>query len=257
VKLGRLPRTFDPRIPHLSAILAGHPKPPAPAAIDYTKNGTARLPSELGMFLNNKLQNCSCAAYYHARQVWTFHANGKPITESDSDVKLLYEQACGYQPSQPGEGPAASVQHVLRFLHKQGAPLGAQGRKRERTLAYLEVDPRNTDDVKRTIADCGVAYIGLNVPENVLPADGDPPKIWTVDPKKSKIIEGHAVVLPGYDEAGAILISWGRFYRMTWEFFHQYVDEVYAIADHAWIGAKKRTPAGLTLPQLEALMKYV
>jgi hypothetical protein len=27
----------------------------------------------------------------------------------------------------------------------------------------VEVDPRNIDDVKRTIHDCGVAYIGFNV----------------------------------------------------------------------------------------------
>ena len=256
-KLGRLPRAFDPRIPHLSATMAGRRRPPPPAAVDYTKSARSRLPAELGMLLNDKLQNCTCAAYYHARQVWTFHAKGAPVTENDSDVKLLYEEACGYKPSEPGEGPGGVVQHVLRFLHKDGAPIGTGGGKRDKTVAYLEVDPRSTDDVKRTIADCGVAYVGLNLPQNVLPHEAEVPKVWTLDPKRSKIVEGHAVVLPGYDESGAIVISWGKFYWMTWEFFHEYVDEVYAIADDAWVTATKRTPAGLSLPQLAELMRYV
>jgi hypothetical protein len=62
-------------------------------------------------------------------------------------------------------------------------------------------------------------------------------------------------VLCAYDEDGATLISWGRIFTMTWDFFSKYVDEVYAIADRAWIDAKHRTPAGLTLPELESLMR--
>jgi hypothetical protein len=255
-KLGRLPRAFDPRIPHLSAAIAGKLQAPPPAAVDHTKHATAKLPHDLGMMLNNKLLNCTCAAYYHARQVWSFQTTGAAATVPNSDVELLYEQACGFKPAAGGEGPGGVAQHVLRFLHNDGAPLGG-GKHRERILAYLEVDPRHIDDVKRTIADCGVAYVGLNIPQNVVPKEREVPALWTVDPKKQKIVEGHAVVLPGYDAEGAIVISWGRSYKMTWEFFSKYVDEVYAIADRAWVDAKKQTPGGLSVPELEALMRYL
>ena len=96
-KLGRLHRSYDPRIPHLSALLAGKTLPPPPAQVDYTKG----MPTNLGMMLNNTLGDCTCAAVYHAIQVWTFNATkGKSMeTEPDSDVEKLYELACGYKPS--------------------------------------------------------------------------------------------------------------------------------------------------------------
>jgi hypothetical protein len=250
-KLGRNPRTFDPRVPHLSALLAGQSPPPPPPSVDYTQG----MPADFGIMLNNTLGDCTCAAYYHARQVWTFHS-GKEVTEPDSDVEALYEQACGYKPTQPGEGPGGNEQHVLTFLHKTGAPIGPSGQQRDKIAAFVEIDPRNTDDVKRTIVELGLVYIGLNVPQNILPTDGDPPAIWTVAPDKPKIVGGHAVVLPGYDPSGAIVISWGQKYTMTWEFFATYVDEVYGITDAAWTqnGGKL---AGLTAAQLTQQMQYL
>jgi hypothetical protein len=63
------------------------------------------------------------------------------------------------------------------------------------------------------------------------------------------------VILAGYDAKGARVISWGQYYTMTWAFFGQFVDEVYAIADVSWIEAKGMSPGGLTLAQLETQMK--
>ena len=42
---------------------------------------------------------------------------------------------------------------------------------------------------------------------------------------------------------------------MTWKFFGEYVEEVYAIADHAWIAATGKTPGGLTLKELDTQMR--
>jgi len=249
-RLGRTPRTFDPRIPHLSAILAGKPPPPPPLSVDWTAN----MPKAFGMMLNDTLGDCTCAAVYHARQVWSFNASGKEITEPDADVRQLYIQACGYNPKTPGEGPGGNEQHVLKYLLRTGMPAGPAGQSRDKISAFVEVDPRNLDDVRRTIADCGVAYIGFNVPQSIMPPGGAPPAVWVVDHAHSQIVGGHAVVLPGYDSVGPKVISWGQLYTMTWEFFATYVDEVYAIADDAWIGAKATTPGGLSLAELEAQM---
>ena len=73
VKFGRLHRTYDPRIPHLSALLAGQVPPPPPPSIDWTKG----MPANLGMMLNDTLGDCTCAAVYHAIQVWTYNSNKK------------------------------------------------------------------------------------------------------------------------------------------------------------------------------------
>lgn len=251
VRLGRLHRSYNPRVPHLSAFLSGQTLAPPPASVDYL----SKMPAELGVMANDTLGDCTCAAFYHARQVWTFNAEGTMITEPDPDVVKLYTLACGYNPRVSGEGPGGNEQHVLTYLLKTGAPTGPKGASKHKISAFLEVDARNTDDVKRTIVDCGVAYIGFNVPANIMPAGREPPAVWTVDKSKPKIVGGHAVVLAGYDASGAHLISWGQKYTMTWEFFATYVDETYAIADSTWFTSKGTTPGGLSLEELEAQMK--
>jgi len=250
-KLGRTPRAYDPRIPHLSALLAGKHIPPPPPSVNYT----AKMPPAFGMMLNDTLGDCTCAAVYHAIQVWSFNAQGAEVTEPDKDVEQLYIQACGYDPKKGGEGPGGNEQHVLEYILNNGAPFGPAGKQRHKILGFVEVDPRQIDDVKSTINDCGVAYIGFNVPQSVLPPNAEPPAVWTVDPKNSKIIGGHAVVLPGYDADGAIVISWGQIYKMTWQFFSKFVDEVYGIADAEWVAKTGKTPAGMSLAELEAQMQ--
>ena len=250
-KLGRLHRTYDPRVPHLSALLAGQSLVPPPASVDYTKG----MPANLGMMLNDTLGDCTCAAVYHAIQVWTFNTGGKMATQPDSDVEKLYIQACGYNPRVGGEGPGGNEQHVLTFLLRTGAPFGPKGTNRHKIAAFVEVDPRNVDDVKRTINDCGLAYIGFNVPQSVQPPGEPPPAVWDYVPAHSKILGGHAVVLAGYNSKGARVISWGQYYTMTWEFFAHFVDEVYAIADSDWVESTGKTPAGMTVDQLEAQMQ--
>jgi len=251
-KLGRLPRTFEPGVPHMSALTAGQVLPPPPPEKDWTKG----MPANLGMMLNDTLGDCTCAAVYHAIQVWSFNAARAIDTEPDRDVEALYIDACGYNPKVRGEGPGGNEQKVLTYLVKKGAPTGPAGQTRHTIAAFVEVDPRNVDDVKRTILDCGVAYIGLNVPEFILPPEpAQTPLVWDVQNTMTKIVGGHAVVLAGYTAAGARLISWGSYYTMTWAFFAKYVDEVYAIADRSWIGAKRTSPGGLSLAQLQAQMK--
>jgi hypothetical protein len=256
-RLGRLPRAHDPTIPHLSALLAGKTVEAPPPSVDYT-HGMPQAPNKFGTMLNDTLGDCTCAAFYHARQVWTHHGGGATQTAPDQDVELLYEGACGYKPSQGGEGPGGNEQHVLKYIHTAGAPIGKDGPPVEKILGFVEVDPRIIDDVKRTIYESGVAYIGFNVPANIMPDNAPPLEEWTVAPGNPKIVGGHAVVLPGYTADYAIVISWGQLYKMTWQFFSKYVDEVYAITDTSWTASAKNgkltLPAGLTLAELKAQM---
>jgi len=234
----------------MSALLAGVTLPPIPASKDWTTG----MPANLGMMLNDTLGDCTCAAVYHAKQVWTANL-GTMVTEPDADVEMLYEQACGYDPSQGGEGAGGNEQTVLTYLTQTGAPTGPDGATREKLAAFVEVDPRNLDDVKRTILACGVAYIGFNVPQSLMPPNAPPPAVWTVDPNNSQSIGGHAVVLAGYSADGAKVISWGQYYTMTWPFFSKFVDEVYALASFDWFsGNNNLDPLGTTLADLEAQM---
>ena len=247
MKFGRTARKVNPRVPHMSALLAGQPPLKIPDTTDYTEG----MPNDLGMMLNDNLGDCTCAAFYHARQIWTYNASKQEITEPDSDVEQLYIEACAYNPQEPGEGPGGNEQDVLTFLLNTGAPIGTSGQQRDKILAFLEVDPRNSDDMKRTIFECGISYIGFPVPSNVT---YDNP-VWDLDPKAQMTDEGHAVILAGYDAKGAIVVSWGRRYTMTWAFVSQVVDEAYAIADNSWVSATGKTPAGLSITELQDQMQ--
>jgi hypothetical protein len=250
-KLGRRPRAHNPRVPHLSALLMpALPQPPPPSAVDWTKG----LPDDLGMMLNDELGDCTCAAFYHAKQIWTFNT-GRPMdTEPDAIVKQLYEEACGYNPAQGGEGPGGVEQDVLAYLARTGAPLETGGR--DQLAAFVEVDIRNLDDIRRTINDCGVCYIGFQVPDYLM--ESGPSAIWDVaQGDDGGIVGGHAVILAGYTTSVIKVISWGRTYYMTWAFFQKYVDEAYALADASWVSSKGTTPGGLSLVALESQMEAI
>jgi len=251
-KLGRLARTHDPRVPKLQTLLQGRSLAPPPAQVDYTAN----MPANLGMMKNDTLGDCTCAAFYHAIQVWSFNAQNAIATEPDIDVVDLYEQACGYNPKHGGEGPGGNEQKVLTFLLNTGAPFGPNGSQRHKIAAFVEVAVSNIPNVKSTIADCGVAYIGFNVPQFIMPQGKPPLSVWDVDPSgDNTIVGGHAVVLAGYNATGARVISWGQYYTMTWAFFEKFVDEAYALVDADWIASTGKNPAGLTMQQLEQAMQ--
>ena len=232
-KLGRNPRIYNADVAQFSTLTAGAELPPPPPAVDYTA-GMPEAPDGFGVMMNDRIGDCACAAFYHARQIWTFHATGKTEILPDNDVVILYEKSCGYSLYRPDIDPGGTEQHVLAYIQNHGAPIGLDGAPNVKIRGFAEVDCKRIDDVKRAIYHCGVAYIGFNVPANILPKNDVPPRTWSVAPGSPPIIGGHAVVLPGYDADGAIVISWGQTYKMTWEFFTTYADEAYAITDATW-----------------------
>lgn len=157
-KFGRKKRAYNSRIPHYSTLLkmARGSLLLVPDQVDYTIG----MPLDFGMMANDRLGDCTCAAYYHGRQVWTFNAQGAEITESDRNVIRLYEGSCHYNPLLFWTDAGGVIQEVLQYLLEKGAPVG-DGTTRNKILAFAEVDSRNLEDVKRTIFECGVAYMAL------------------------------------------------------------------------------------------------
>jgi hypothetical protein len=182
--------------------------------------------------------------------VWTYNALLAMQTPPDPAVLALYEGACGYNTADPSTDQGGVEQDVLTYWMKTGF----NGRE---LTAFVEVDPSKPEDVRRTIADCGVAYIGFDVPaflENGLTAAGS---VWDVNPSADQtIVGGHCVVLCGYDAAGNyVVISWGNFYTMTPAFFAAFVDEAYGLIDGDFVEANGTTPAGLSIAQWQVQMQ--
>jgi hypothetical protein len=244
-KLGRYRKIENNTIPKLEVL--NTTLTPPPSAVDYTTG----MPADLGMMLNDRLGDCTCAAFYHAIQVWTFHTQNHVVTYPDIDVELLYEKADGYVPNNPNTDQGGNEQHVLTYLLQNGAPI--VGHSSHKIAAFVQLNVKNSLHIKSAINDCGVAYIGFTVPSYLM--QGEPPAIWDINPNWDGQIEGgHAVILAGYSPQGLKVISWGRVYTMTWAFFDKYVDEAYAIADSTWINKKGVNPLGMSLSALEIAM---
>ncbi len=248
MKLGRLPRRHDPRVPHLSSYLAGRRLliAPPPLSVDYI----TPLGGSFGMMDNDTLGDCTCAAIGHARQIWTGNANPPMQTDADQQIVALYASACGYVPGNPNTDQGGDEQSVLTYMLNNGLRL-ADGTT-DKILGFVEVDAANMMDIKGTMADCGVCYIGFNVPDYAMQTVG---QIWDVRSGTPNIIGGHAVILAAYDSVGPTCITWGVPQKMTWAFFANFTDEAYALADQDWISATGKTPGGMSLTDMESAMQ--
>jgi hypothetical protein len=256
-KFGRKARTFDSRIPHASALRQSDlaAEPPLPVFLDNTRG----MPQTFGLMGNDRLGDCTCAAYYHARQIWTYRGIGTETTEAESDIERLYSLAAGYEPNAPldanGLNPTDKgviEQVLLNYLHTTGAPIDVDGHSVVKVDAFTEVDVRAIDDIKRTIYDCGVAYIGFAVPRSWLDIEGNikpgqPSAIWDAIAGDTASNDGHAVILTGYNQTSFDVISWGAKWSMTYGFLNTFVDEAYALTDQTWAQRSGRTLFSLPL----------
>src|SRR5271154_2083596 len=204
-KLGRLPRGHDPRIPKMSLVRHPDSIAPLPASIDYSTG----MPSDLGAMLNDSLGDCTCAAVGHAIQIWTFNADGanEMITPSDGDIEALYEIAGGYVPGNESTDNGCVEQTVLTDWLNDAVDGNV-------LTAYVEVDQTDMDEVKRTIAECGLIYIGFNVPNYLMGGLTSAGSVWDVDPSGDNgSAGGHAVIICGYAENGNMKVqSWGDWF---------------------------------------------
>ncbi len=244
-KLGRKPRKHDLRVPRMERLTQGMALAPLPQQVAWTHG----MPASLGMMLNNELGDCTCAALAHAVQVWSFNASGREVTIPDADVLALYRGATGYDGT-PATDQGGVEQDVLAYAMRTGIVGEPQPNK---LLGYVELDVRNLDSIRRAIWNCGLVYVGIDVPGSLMRA-GDPPAVWS--DVSGGVEGGHAIILTGYDaHAGTFdLVSWGQVYRMTTGFFAHCCDEAYALADPAWIAATGKTPGGLSAADLTAAM---
>ena len=242
-KLGRRPRGHDSRIPLITAERGIA----LPSAINYASG----MPANLGMMLNDSLGDCVPAGAGHSIQVWSYNATlgAAMVTPSDPQVESFYELAGGYVPGNANTDNGTVIQVALQDWLK--TPIDGN-----QIAGFVEISTANMQAVKETIYECGLVFIGLNVP-NFVQSLENPGSVWDVNPSADNTIEGgHCVICTGYQENGNLnFVTWGSAdYQMTPAFWNAFVDEAYAIASPDFIKATGSTPVGLTLTQLEALM---
>lgn len=246
------PSPHDPAIPHWSALKAmrGVAQPPIPEALSWRKG----MPAFLGAMGNAPdednpeipvVGDCTNAGAGHLQQVWTFNAGGRMVTRPAMAVIQGYEESCGYVLGDPATDNGGLLTTVLKYWMTTGMP-NADG-TREKILGFYRVDPREPEDVRRVIAECGGFYGGALIPASWSEVEQGQP--WQAD---GPGVDGHCITGFGYDPETILCHSWGFDIPTADGVFTRYFDELYAVVSAEWIEKTGKTPFGMTLAALNA-----
>lgn len=237
-KLGKHPARRDTRTLRLATYISK--LAPAPAAFDLTKKMT-----DIGMMLNDNLGDCTCAAVGHIIQQWTAENEDQVILQ-DSVIEKLYEAVGGYVPGEPNTDNGAVLLDVLNYWTKNTVATHKLG-------AYVAVDPKIAEEVKNSVFYFGNVYVGVELPLSAQDQDvWSVPFTRTLGKGKPNSWGGHAIPIVAYDEDTLTCITWGAFKKMTWDFFHTYCDEAFALLSPDWLAKDGRSPVGFNIDQLQA-----
>jgi hypothetical protein len=203
-KLGKLPKKVDSRSLSLAQFMtAAMPVPPP--AIDY---GSAV--QDWGMLGNDTAGDSPWAAQAHAHMLWAANYYAQ-VAITTNEVIQAYKIVTGYDPSdvQPdGTNPTdkgTALLDALKYWRTTGID-------QHTITAFLEVDPQKTDQVKQALNLFGTLYVGVQLPNSVLPKPSGPIPAWTVTPDGTPDNEpnpnnGHCVIYVAYDANGLTAVT--------------------------------------------------
>jgi hypothetical protein len=229
---------------------------------DYV-NGTAQPPPDVDwgakvdswrMLGNNSVGDCAWAGQAHADMLWTSHTRPAPAEISTTEVLAAYSAVTGFNPKDDGpKGNPTDQGTTLIDALRYWRTSGIAGRK---ITSFVEVDPKNVEHVKMAIDFFGCVYIGVELPDSVLPSGASDIPTWTVTPDGASRNarnpdNGHCVIYSAYDPVGPVVISWGTTVRASWGFHSAYCDELYAMVSPEWITHRGVDPLGVDLAALE------
>ncbi len=238
-KNGKQKAKVDPRNLNLSNYFSKNSFTDTPKQYDWTQ---IKL-SDWGVYHNDRLNNCTCAAAAHMLKCWTANSKTEAII-SDDAVLEAYVNITGYD-ANTGEGDeGAYAIDTLKYWRKNG--IGPHKIK-----AFATVPQDNREVVKTAIYMFGGIYVGLQLPKSILGQ-----QIWSVLP--GELVGdcepyswgGHAVTILAYDEEYLTCITMGVEQKMTWEFWETYNDEAYAIITEDFFNGSQ-TPSGFNLKTIQ------
>lgn len=245
-KLGKLPPKQNARTLKLSTYLGERMPPPPPNKVwrEYKVP-----PDAWGMYANDRIGDCTCAAIAHMLMLVTAHT-GKMVVPTEDEVIKAYSAISGFDPVSGMNDNGAAITDVLEFWRS----VGIAGHK---ILAWAQIDHTNIQQVKQAIWLFGGIDIGVNLPVSAM-EQLDSGQSWNVLQNDGGIDGGHSIPNFGYGALGTNCITWGARQGMSWGWFRSYVDECYAVITEDWFDQTSgNTPSGFNLAQLEADLKAV
>ena len=244
-KRGKLPPLLDTR----TLMFAKYLKPQAPplprASADYYK-AVPHWP----MMGNDTLGDCTCAAAGHMIQNWTANTGTAKVIP-DHDIVKFYRI---FSPMPHDKG--ANMLTVLKTWRKAGLD-------KDKINAFVKLNTGDETHAKQAVDLFGSCYIGVALPDSVVPPHTDLATVPWVVPAGGAVgagapnpHNGHCIPAVGYDKDHLYVVTWGTLKSMSWDFYHAYADEAYGVLSTDW--AKKSggaAPSGFDFAALQNDLK--
>jgi hypothetical protein len=239
-RLGKNRPVIDARTMRFGSYLT--PALPAPPpSVDYGAKVSA-----WPMYYNDQYGDCTCAAAGHLIQSWTANA-GNEITPPDPTVLSFYEHFVGTPPP-PDEG--CDMLSVLKYWRKTGLD-------EHKVTAFASIQLQNHVQAQNAIYLLGGIYIGVALPNSVVPQGGNYLEIpWVVPPggpvgdAAPNQNNGHCIPAVAYDATNLYVVTWGAVKSMSWQFYDAYADESFAVVSQDFVNLAGQDPAGFSLTQM-------
>ena len=194
-----------------------------------------------GMFLNDRLGDCTCAAIGHALQAQAANT-GKPLAIAGADIIRLYQDVGNYDPKRPETDQGAEMLDVLTEMR-------AVGLCGHRFGAFVALEPSNRDHMEAALNLTGWTYVGADLPLATLDQT-----VWDVGfgPRYVPNSRGpHAMAKLAYDREFDIYVTWAGLKVATRRWSERYTTEAWACIDEQWIDdTTMLSPSGFDLQTL-------
>lgn len=173
------------------------------------------------MFQNNRIGDCVFAGAANETSSW-YHDIGKWVEFMDDGVLSDYAAVSGYVAGDKKTDTGADMGKASEYRRKTGI-IDRYGR-RHHIDAYVRLRTGEFEDLVTAMYLFGAVGIGIVVPD-YFQSDFDAGIPWDAKNYK-KNVGGHYIPGVGIDHDGNIVcVSWGRYHRMTKEFYERHNDE--------------------------------
>lgn len=205
------------------------------------------------MYKNDAYGDCTIVSSAHRIIVQEAAVAQRELTITEEQVVSKYFKLSGGQDTGLYMLDVANDQrHVGLGQERDGTP--------HTVLAFIEVPVQKLEYVRAAALVFGGLWAGVWLPMSA--QDGYRQGLWDVPPQgpigdgAPGSWGGHAIYLPGYDEAGLPLYTWAHEIKMTWAFWRAYVDECFVFITEDYLRRiQQTTPRGFDVARLQGYMR--
>lgn len=248
-KLGKLPFVADDRDLKLEVFVdrTAMPKPPE----DFGHYDDI-AESALGMLGNDRVGDCVFAGAAHETMILGREGGHRP-TFTDESVLSDYSAVTGYVEGDESTDRGTEVRAAMKYRKSTGI-LDAHS-KRHHIGAYLQIKPKDIDQIVQAAYVFGVVGIGIEFPSSAMTQFSES-KPWSVV-AGAQIEGGHYVPIVGRKDGDLLCVTWGKVQPMTTEFLTTYTDEAWVFVSASVLDGSGASPEGLSIESLRSALGQI